>query len=72
MRVIAMSSFAALLAIAALTVSVKAAPPWQGYSITYFNAAGEVIGGATANCGGQYLSWGETSDIVQKRTWICD
>ncbi|MGH8082262.1 MAG: DUF6289 family protein [Lysobacter sp.] len=40
--------------------------------MTYFNAAGEAVGGATANCGGQYQSWGERTAISQKRTWICD
>jgi hypothetical protein len=67
-----MSTFASLLAVAALTSSVSAAPPGQGYSITYFDASGEAVGGATANCGGQYISWGERTDISQKRTWICD
>ncbi|ALN84383.1 DUF6289 family protein [Lysobacter capsici] len=72
MRYIAIATLTAVLAAAATIGSASAAPPWQGYSITYFDSAGEVVGGATANCGGQYLSWGEHTDVFEKRTWICD
>lgn len=71
MRYIAIATLTAVLAAAATIGSASAAPPWQGYSITYFDAAGEVVGGATANCGGYYSSWGEQTAVSTKRTWIC-
>ncbi|ALN65443.1 hypothetical protein GLA29479_4612 [Lysobacter antibioticus] len=72
MRLIAIAVATVVLGGFALAGSVKAAPPWQGYSILYFNEAGEEVGGAVASCGGQYSSWGERTAIFQKQTWFCD
>lgn len=65
----AVAAFAGALALAG---NVLAAPPGQGYSITYFGPDGEVVGGATAHCSGEYLSWGDRTAIYDKRTWYCD
>lgn len=44
----------------------------EGYSVLYFDEAGNEVGGATANCGGQYASWGIRTTHYQRNTWICD
>lgn len=44
----------------------------EAYSILYFDEAGNEVGGATANCGGQYLSWGIRTAYYTRNTWICD
>ena len=44
----------------------------EAYSVLYFDEAGNEVGGATANCGGQYTSWGERTEHYVRRTWICD
>ncbi|MGO1002332.1 DUF6289 family protein [Lysobacter sp. CA196] len=72
MRLIATAVATMMLGAMVLAGSVNASPPGQGYSILYFNDAGEEVGGAVANCGGQYSSWGERTAIYQKRTWYCD
>ncbi|MGO1071915.1 DUF6289 family protein [Lysobacter sp. CA199] len=72
MRNLAIAAFTAAFIATTVAGSVQAGPAGQGYSYTYFDSAGEVVGGATANCGGQYSSWGERTPVFQKRTWICD
>jgi len=44
----------------------------EAYSMIYFDDAGNEVGGATANCGGQYLSWGIRTTHYTRNTWICD
>ncbi|MEH6420905.1 DUF6289 family protein [Pseudomonas sp. CGJS7] len=72
MRYLAIAAFSAALIASAMLGGAQAGPAGQGYSIIYFDAAGNEVGGATANCGGQYLSWGDRTEVFKKRTWICD
>lgn len=57
---------------AALAAAVHAAPPYQGYSVSYFDDAGELVGGVTAHCSGELLQWGVRTEHYQRRTWVCD
>lgn len=62
----------ALVVAAGLAAAAHAAPPYQGYSVTYFNDAGEAVGGVTAHCSGELLQWGVSTERFQRRTWVCD
>ena len=55
-----------------LAGSAMAGRAGEGYSVIYFDESGEEVGGATANCGGQYVSWGIRTEHYTRRTWICD
>ncbi|QWP76720.1 hypothetical protein J5226_24625 [Lysobacter sp. K5869] len=71
MRKAALAVFALVLA-AGAALGVHAAPPYQGYTIRYYDAAGELVGGASAQCSGQYLQWGITTERYERTTWVCD
>lgn len=71
MRNAAIAVFALALAAGAAAVA-HAAPPFQGYSVTYFDDAGEAVGGVTAHCSGELLQWGVRTERYERRTWICD
>lgn len=50
-----------------------ASPAGQGYQITYFNSAGEPVGGALANpCTGSYGSWGTVTPVFTKKVLYCN
>jgi hypothetical protein len=73
MRLVRITLLALSLIGAAGASIAIASPPGQGYVITYFDAAGEPVGGAIANpCNGAYSSWGIRTDIVTKRTLFCN
>ncbi|MET4731184.1 hypothetical protein ABIE09_005008 [Lysobacter enzymogenes] len=71
MRKAALAVFVLVLA-AGAAVGVHAAPPYQGYSVSYYDAAGELVGGVTAHCSGELLQWGVRTEHYQRRTWVCD
>ncbi|WP_147300659.1 DUF6289 family protein [Lysobacter silvisoli] len=66
------ASIAAALLGLLLAGAAVAGRAGEAYSVIYFDDAGNEVGGATANCGGQYVSWGERTDNYVRRTWICD
>lgn len=71
MRKIAIAVCSLVLA-AGVVAGVQAAPPYQGYSVSYFDDSGELVGGVTAHCSGELLQWGVTTEHYQRRTWVCD
>lgn len=62
----------AVFALALVAGAALAAPPYQGYSVSYFDANGELVGGVTAHCSGELLQWGVRTDNYKRRTWVCD
>lgn len=73
MRLLKIALLALSLAGTAGAGVALASPPGQGYAITYFNSAGEPVGGALANpCTGAYGSWGTVTPVFTKKVLYCN